>query len=245
MDTSTPYPHAVAALRAARKAKSTRPFLARGHQVKRCERCRIDKRYCICAWQPSVKSAVGMCLLMYDTEPMKPSNTGWLIADIVQETYAFNWTRVGDMQALKDLINDPLWQPYIVFPEDYAEPERVVKQPIVQAHKKPLFILLDATWPEARKMFRKSPYLNHLPVLSLSPQQCSRYQLRRSCQEQHLCTAEVATLCLDLVGEVNTAQALNLWLDIFVEHYLAAKEGRRIDDMDLLHQRIQQVKPLL
>ncbi len=42
------YPHAVARLKAIRKAKSTKPFLARGHQVVRCPRCRLDERYCIC-----------------------------------------------------------------------------------------------------------------------------------------------------------------------------------------------------
>ncbi len=41
---------------------------------------------------------------------------------------------------------------------------------------RPLFILLDGTWSEARKMFRKSPYLEHLPVLSLAPEQLSRYK---------------------------------------------------------------------
>ncbi len=27
-----------------------------------------------------------MCLLMHDVEPMKPSNTGWLIADVIDDT---------------------------------------------------------------------------------------------------------------------------------------------------------------
>jgi len=49
-------------------------------------------------------------------------------------------------------------------------------------------------------MFRKSPYLNHLPVLSLPPEQLSRYRLRRSTRDDHLCTSEVAALCLALAG---------------------------------------------
>jgi DTW domain-containing protein len=62
------------------------------------------------------------------------------------------------------LLADPQWQPYVVFPGEFVEPERVVHEVTVSltADKKPLFILLDATWPEARKMFRKSPYLNKL-----------------------------------------------------------------------------------
>ena len=47
-------------------------------------------------------------------------------------------------------------------------------------------------------MFRKSPYLNHLPVLSLQPEQLSRYHLRRSTRMDHFCTSEVGALCLDV-----------------------------------------------
>jgi DTW domain-containing protein YfiP len=34
-------------------------------------------------------------------------------------------------------------------------------------------------------MFRKSPYLNKLPVLSLQSEQLSRYKLRRSQRDEH------------------------------------------------------------
>jgi hypothetical protein len=93
------------------------------------------------------------------------------------------------------LLADPQWQPYLVFPGEFVAPERVVNSLMPQRAKRPLFVLLDATWAEARKMFLKSPYLNHLPVLSLQPDQASNYQLRRSTRDDHLCTSEVAALC--------------------------------------------------
>jgi DTW domain-containing protein YfiP len=48
--------------------------------------------------------------------------------------------------------------------------------PVAETDKRPLFILLDGTWAEARKMFGRSPYLDGLPVLSLQPNQISRLQ---------------------------------------------------------------------
>jgi DTW domain-containing protein YfiP len=102
-----------------------------------------------------------------------------------------------------------------------------------------LFILLDATWPEARKMFRKSPYLNHLPVLSLEPAQISRYRLRRSRRDDHFCTSEVAALCLDLAGEDRAAQVLEAYLDVFTNHYLQAKRQLPVDPEDAVHQRLR------
>ena len=30
---------------------------------------------------------------MHKSEPMRPSNTGWLVADVVEDTHAFAWSR--------------------------------------------------------------------------------------------------------------------------------------------------------
>ena len=88
-------------------------------------------------------------------------------------------------------------------------------------------------------MFRKSPYLDSLPVLSLQPEQLSRYRLRRSKRDDHLCTAEVAALCLELAGDLCASEALNAYLDVFSQHYLAAKAPRAVDLSDPLHERLR------
>lgn len=220
-------PHAVARLRTARLARSAKPFLARGGpRGERCPGCRLVPSHCVCSLHPVVPTRAGVCLLMADIEPLKPSNTGWLIADVVPDTFAFGWARTEVHPDLLELLADPQWQPYVVFPGEFVAPERVVTEVAAagaSAGKRPLFILLDATWPEARKMFRKSPYLDRFPVLSLQPEQISRYQLRRSRRDDHFCTAEVAGLCLDLAGEPQAAQVLQTYLDVFTHHYLQAK----------------------
>ncbi|MFN3570206.1 MAG: tRNA-uridine aminocarboxypropyltransferase, partial [Polaromonas sp.] len=105
--------------------------------------------------------------------------------------------------------------------------------------RRPLFVLLDATWPEARKMFRKSPYLDPLPVLSLQSEQLSQYKLRRSQRDEHFCTSEVAALCLALAGEVHAAEVLEAYLDVFTDHYLKAKQQQPVDNEDAAHQRLR------
>lgn len=250
-------PHAVARLRDERLAKSLKPFVARGSRAPRCLRCRVPFSHCLCPWLPRVDSECGVCLLMHDIEPLKPSNTGWLIADVVPDTMAFGWARTETDPALLALLADPQWQPYVVFPGEFVAPERVITQllPAIPAAvssagsdagaalsgtaKRPLFILLDATWPEARKIFKKSSYLLPFPVLSLEPEQVSRYQLRRSRRDDHLCTSEVAALCLALAGETLAAQTLEAYLDVFTGHYLCAKQQWKIDHEDAAHQRLR------
>jgi len=119
----------------------------------------------------------------------------------------------------------------------------VVSEVRLEEGKRPLFILLDATWSEARKMFRKSPYLEHLPVLSLEPEQLSRYKLRRSKRDDHFCTAEVAALCLELAQDTIASEVLDAYLDVFSTHYLAAKYQLVIDSDDEIHNRLKPFLP--
>jgi DTW domain-containing protein YfiP len=176
---------------------------------------------------------------MANIEPLKPSNTGWLIADVVADTFAFGWARTEVAPELLALLNDPQWQPYVVFPAEFADATRVVHDVAHVTHKRPLFILLDGTWDEARKMFRKSPYLQNFPVLSLQPEQLSRYQLRRAQSEAHLCTAEVGALCLDLANDSQAAAALNAYFEVFTEHYLKAKQQLPVNLEDPIHLQLQ------
>lgn len=238
-------PHAVSRLRAARLARSAKPFLARGgFKRERCEGCRLVPSHCLCALRPALNTRAGVCLLMADIEPLKPTNTGWLVADVVPDTFAFGWARTEVDPALLALLADPQWQPYVVFPEQYVEPGRAVVHEVQPAAdpvstRRPLFILLDATWTEARKMFRRSPYLEAFPVLSLQPQQLSAYQLRRSVREGQLCTSEVSSLCLELAGDARAAQTLQAYLAVFTHHYLRAKNQQPVQWDDEAHQQLQ------
>jgi DTW domain-containing protein len=240
-------PHAVSRLRTARLARSSKPFLARGGpHGERCAGCRLVPSHCLCALRPAMPTRAGVCLLMADTEPLKPSNTGWLVADVVADTFAFGWARTQVDPALLMLLADPQWQPVVVFPGEFVAAERVVTglppariDQNSHAAKRPLFILLDATWPEARKMFRKSPYLDYLPVLSLQAAQLSRYTLRRSRRDDHFCTSEVAALCMALAGEALAAQTLEAYLDVFTQHYLQAKNQLPVNLGDAVHQHLR------
>ena len=216
----------------------------------------------------------GVCLIMADIEPLKPSNSGWLIADVVADTFAFGWARTEVDPALLALLADPQWQPYVVFPGEFVAAQRVVTTLIDcnkatqfpagppqgelapsggsdprsgeawgPACKRPLFVLLDGTWSEAGKMFRKSPYLDHLPVLSLQPERLSSYRLRRSKRDDHFCTSEVAALCLELAREAHAAKVLDAYLDVFTHHYLNAKQQLPVSWGDAAHQHLQALSP--
>lgn len=222
--------HAVHRLYHYRKSLSTTEYKSRGHKLKRCELCQVALAHCLCSLVPNTESQVSFLLLMYDTEVMKPSNTGRLIADVIPDTHAYLWSRTEPNEALLTLLNDDKWQPYIVFPKDYVNDVNAKREVIERDipavnNKRPLFIMLDGSWREAKKMFRKSPYLANFPVVSFSPDDFdeegmfSRYHLRKAANNTQLATAEVAARILAMAGEEHNAKLLDLWFDVFSYQY--------------------------
>lgn len=224
--------HAFHHLYQQRLSLSTRVFNARGSKVERCKFCQVATQYCVCAHQPNIDSDVAVMLIMSENEVFKPSNTGRLILDTIKEGYAFQWSRTEPDPQMLALINNPDYQPILVFPDEYVDDQtRVVSQPgeCFSQGKKPLIILLDGSWREARRIFRKSRYLDGLPVISIQPQAISQYIMRKSENEQHLSTAEVAVLVLQQLGEINAGNVLDGWFRVFRETYLLSKTRLKPD----------------
>lgn len=221
-----PHNNSVLTLRQRELANATRVFNARGSKVKRCDSCLLPQVDCICAGKPQVVSNSAFCFIMYTGECYKPSNTGRIIADVISDNHAFVWDRTRPDATMLALLNNPVYAPIIVFPQQYAEAERCIDSPLdvaaVQSGKIPLFIMLDGTWREAKKMF-KSPYLANFPVLGIQPQQASCYQLREAAHIHQLCTAEVAIAVLKLANDSAAAQALASYFNLFRRAYIAGK----------------------
>jgi DTW domain-containing protein YfiP len=163
---------------------------------------------------------------MYRDEYFKPSNTGRIIADVVSDNHAFVWQRTAIEPALESLLNDSQYSPILVFPQHYAESSRWIDKPAdipeIRTGKIPLFVMLDGTWREAKKMF-KSEYLSTLPVLGINPSEASLYQLREAAHLHQLCTAEVAIEVLKLAEDTNAAKALHEYFSLFRKAYIAHK----------------------
>ena len=220
------FKNSVLALRAQQISESRREFNARGGKMDRCEQCLIAKHYCICEGAEYASCSAAVCLLMYHNESFKPSNTGRLIAEIVPDNYAFRWDRTSPDPALLALLNNDKYQPFVIFPAEDVETDRVVTQVETHAGKQPLFIFLDGTWREAKKMIRKSPYLDNLPVLSITAEKLSDYRLRVAPHAHQLGTAEVAIMVLALANEVDASTKLEQHFIKFRDAYLLGKRNK-------------------
>jgi DTW domain-containing protein len=236
--------NSVTRLRIAEKAHSRREFLARGGRLQRCPDCLLTPALCICNERPAAAGQVAVCLLYFHGEVYKPSNSGRLVADVLTDNHAFRWFRTEPQAELLALLADPAYIPLIVFPFQYAEIERQLNSPErIQAclgqkqadgsPRKPLMILLDGTWREARKMYRSS-WLSQFPVLGFEPTAARDYRLRESFHPHQLGTAEVAVEILRILGDEERAQVLSTYFELFKVRYLAGKpvQHGQSDDTD-------------
>jgi DTW domain-containing protein YfiP len=172
---------------------------------------------------PKLTSEHNILLLMHPNELKRDTNTGQLLEQCQLNIERVIWDRKQPPAELLTLLADPSRYPVLLFPcEESITLEHVVLQSQQQT-KTPLFIILDATWQEARKMINKSRWLEGIPTMGLSASADSQYQLRRNQQQGNLCTFEVAAHLLGQLGEQNNQQQMQR----FFAHYLALFQAEK------------------
>lgn len=220
-----------------------REFKARGSFVERCAGCNLPVLNCLCPYRVEATSEARIWLLTHPLEHHKPTNTGRLIADVLPATEVFTWYRKAPDPRLLALLDDTRYAPLVIFPDDQPDyAERVVDMAAVseckRQHKIPVFIILDGTWRQARRIFRKSAYLDALPVLPLATQRLTRYRLRKPASQEHLCTAEVAIELLRQSGDASAAEILDDYFDAFNDSYASSRVYHKLEAPTAAMQRL-------
>lgn len=196
-----------------------------------CPQCELPEPACLCHLVPNIHSSATFWLLTHDNEHDKATNTGKLISAIWSQTRVINWSRTEPNRELLEQLVDPSQDFVLVFPQQYAvagqQKKQLAESGVNLVAKPTSFIILDATWQQARKLYRKSPYLHSLPLLSLLPAKPSVYSLRRNRNKQHLCTAEVAAQVLRQSGEPLQADLLDALLGHFCNQYDWSRKSQR------------------
>lgn len=122
-------------------------------------------------------------LLTHEREPLKVTNTGRLALELFPSLIEqVIWSRVEPELSLVDRFQGG--RAALLYPSDDALPLHEAIDRIDN------FVILDATWQQARKMYNQSPYLKSAVKIDLYTKRCSQYQLRRNQIPGGLCTAE-------------------------------------------------------
>lgn len=148
-------------------------------------------------------------LLTHQREFERKTNTGVLVAEVLgKNCKLIIWERVNPNVLLLDNIEHQSLA--LLYPcEDSAS---VAKTCV----KYDGYIIIDATWQEAQKMYNHSPYLKALPKVHFNREKPSIYTLRRNQKNAGLCTAECASEILKVCDKNQAAQDIEQRLSDFI-----------------------------
>ncbi len=193
-----------------------------------CNQCGLPIINCICSKASKIKTEAVIWILSTEKEFYRPSNTARLLKLANPDsTEIFLWKREKVNEKLKEYLNSAEYEAYLLFPVE--DKENMITDVVHHnTEKTKAFIIIDGTWKEARKIFRKSSYLRALPMISLEPNFKSQYDLRRGAEEGNLCTIEAAIEILRLKGEVENSQELKEFYNLFLKSYKAGLSGHRL-----------------
>lgn len=190
-----------------------------------CPQCGL-KYNCICHQAPKLVSHINIALLLHKNEVDRDTNTGKLVSNCLANTQRFIWDRVTPPQELLNIITSGQYEPILLFPSDSSI--ELTTDVLNQSGKPPLFIILDATWQEAKKMVRRSPWLKALTFAQLSDHQHSAYSLRRNQEHGNLCTCETAAALMRTLGEPQNAKMLDQYFYHYLVVFNADKSGHKL-----------------
>ncbi|HMG54466.1 MAG TPA: tRNA-uridine aminocarboxypropyltransferase [Kofleriaceae bacterium] len=180
----------------------------------RCPRCLLLLRVCLCAAIPSIATRTRIVIVRHHLEQFRSSNSGRLAhlalpnSEIVEHGGRFG------PAALPALAGA-----WLLFPE--GEPAAAPPVPPPGA-----LVVLDATWSQARRMYRKLAQLRGLPILRLPDAPMPSARLRESPAPGRVSTLEAIARALRLLEGDAAAEPLEALFALAVAR--AAATGRNL-----------------
>jgi len=178
----------------------------------RCSRCLLQ--HCLCAEIPTVTTQTRIVIVRHHLEVFRASNTGRLAhfalpnSEIVEHGGALGSARLPAL--------DGMW---LLFPEG-----PVAETPIAPPPR--ALVVLDATWSQARRMYRKLEALRGLPILRLPDAPMPAARLRESPAPGKVSTIEAIARALRLLEGDAAAAPLERLFELAVVRM--AQSGRQM-----------------
>jgi DTW domain-containing protein YfiP len=180
----------------------------------RCKRCWVKDPHCVCAEVPLVRPRTEVVVVRHQREGWKSTGTTRIAALALPSLRCLEY---GDdaLPARDELTPALLEGAAVLFPAEPAAPW--------DAAATRRLVVLDGTWRQARRMFKRLPALHALPRLSLPPAAAPVRRLRSTTFEDGRSTLEAIADALALLEGPGVAAPLHALHALFVARTLQAR----------------------
>lgn len=186
-----------------------------------CLRCYLRREICICPILPMVQTRVEYLILRHIWEAERPSNTGRLVALAMPNSRIISCGG-GDRIGLSPVNDELLRAPgtWLLWPDGIGTrlqmttltpPDRVV--------------VLDATWHQARRLYRRMPVLRTIPRLVLPAPAQYRDRLREQRRLDGMSTIEAVAAAVAKLEGAHVAEPLERLYDEVVRRTITQRWG--------------------
>lgn len=181
----------------------------------RCERCFLQTRVCMCDEIPRVETRTRVLVVRHASEATKPSNSGRLVAMALTNCALLEYGAKD--QPLDDA---PLREPgtWVLFPD--GSPVDTPPEPPPRQ-----LVVLDATWPQARRMYQRIDALRGLPRFALPTPATPPDQLRTPPRPGTVSTVQAVARALELLEGPEVVAPLDRAYSIMIERSRATSRS--------------------
>jgi len=174
--------------------------------AERCKECLLRSEWCFCAEVPHLKFQTKLTIIRHWKERCRTSNSARLVKQAIPATELMDY---GAPQAPFEPSQLNLDGAALLFPSD--TPSTVPPKRL---------IILDGSWPQARKMMRRIPILATLPRVQVQPKTIPPTRIRQPPFRGGMATIEAVARALDLLeGDGAGAELDALFARLADTHY--------------------------
>ena len=161
----------------------------------RCLGCGLHPGTCACAVFPRLRFRTPIAVLQHVRERYKPTNTGRMLARMIEGTPILPW---GMREPAFDPtpLQDPSIDWRLLFPREGA-PVVSAGEPVAPGRRLG-FVLLDGSWRQCSHISRRLPAIAGLPCVALPPGPRSFWAVRSQHDERGKSTLEAGAQLLEL-----------------------------------------------
>lgn len=156
-----------------------------------CPACERPQKTCLCDVLVTIPCHYQLIILQDPTEARHALSSAPLLAKSIASARLI----VGETFE-PHIIIGPDWQreALLVYPSDNALSAQSVRERAIST-----LIFLDGTWKKVARLLHLNPWLQTLPHFALTPDQTSRYRIRKSPRADGLSTIEAAAFTLNIL----------------------------------------------
>lgn len=201
-----------------------------------CMNCRRPGSVCYCAHLVPLQTRLRVVFLQHPREARVPISTARMAHLMLPNSELHKGVSFDSHARVHELVEDP--SAALLFPGEGAQDPRTVDADSLRT-----LVVLDGTWPQARKVLKENPILGKLRRIGLVPAQPGNYRIRLPPAPECLATIEAVSSALGVLeGAPERFRAMLAAFTFMVDRQLALTAARTGPSRHQKTRTVQQIR---